>query len=176
MDEQKALPRDAADEQSRSLLEREEIKLRWYQAKLGFWQALWGTMITGGLAVAIPAYVDAYKTTKQIDLKNLEMDNEYIKAFLSQAVSPDIDLRIRMSQYFSYISSGEHRNGWEKFRESLEKRRNEVQELIINEETNILKIKNKPALSIEDKTQVTQLQKRLDWYEAELGKISTAQR
>jgi hypothetical protein len=171
MDEQNELLPQANEIKSKTFLEHEEIKLRWYQAKLGFWQALWGTLITGGLAIAIPQGVEAYKTRQEIALKNLQMDHEYIKTFMSQAVAPDIDLRIRLSQYFSYISSNEHRDGWEKFRVILEKRRGELQEQIINENKGILRIKSKPSLGVEDIAQVDELQRRRDWYESELGKI-----
>lgn len=158
----------------------EEMKLRWYQARLGFWQAIWGTIITGGIAVAIPQAVEAYKirveedkTTQEIALKNLEMDHEYINSFLSQAVSPDIDQKIRMSQYFAYISSSEHRGGWEKFKEYLEKRKGELEGEIIAKNKDLLKLKNKQSLTVDDMAQIDELQERRDWDKSELGKLNT---
>lgn len=179
MDDQNEPPRQNGEIKTTPVIEHEEIKLRWYQAKLGFWQALWGTLITGGFAIAIPqavetykTSVEAYKTTQEIALKNLEIDHDYIKAFLPQALSSDIDQRIRLSQYFAFVSGNEHRDGWTKFREALEKRRSELQELIITENKGILKIKGKPSLNPEDIAVIDELQRRRDWYEAELGKMN----
>jgi hypothetical protein len=46
--------------------DRALLNLQRYQARLGFWQAIWGTLITGGIAVAIPAGVDAYKASLEV--------------------------------------------------------------------------------------------------------------
>ena len=99
-------------------LQRGELRLRGYQARLGFWQALWGTIITGGVAVAIPAAVDSYKAYQErrlkeqdIALKDKELQGKildshqlYISNFLSTALNQDIELRIRFAEYFIAIA------------------------------------------------------------------------
>src|SRR2546430_15828219 len=103
----------APDSSSASPLQKRELELRWYQARLGFWQAIWGTLITGGVAVAIPAGVDAYKAglevqkakeeqklkEKEIALKDKELEGKvldshqtYISNFLNTALNQDIEL------------------------------------------------------------------------------------
>ncbi len=51
--------------------------------RLGFWQAIWGTLISGGVAVAIPAAVDAYKA--QLDLQKAQQDVEFIYEYTATA-------------------------------------------------------------------------------------------
>ena len=80
-----------------------ELELRWYQTRLGFWQAIWGTLITGGIAVAIPAGVNAFKIyqdrklkEQEIALRSQDNDRTYISKFLDTALKPDIEMRIRL--------------------------------------------------------------------------------
>src|SRR5262245_51023906 len=53
--------------------EKREYELRWYQTRLGFWQTICVTLITGGLAVAIPGLVEVYKNFQETRLKQLEL-------------------------------------------------------------------------------------------------------
>jgi hypothetical protein len=75
---------------------------RWYQARLGFWQAIWGTLISGGVAVAIPAGVDAYRISQEASFQREAVKTHYIERFLTSTTTPDIEARIRFTQYFSY--------------------------------------------------------------------------
>jgi hypothetical protein len=184
------------DAATAALLQRGELAFRWYQTKLGFWQAIWGTLITGGLAVAIPAGVESYKVyqerqlkEQEIALKNKEIEGKiqdsdqiYISRFLETALKPDIEMRIRLSQYFSYVSGDKYREGWEKFRVSLIARRNELKTEINSKEALLDKLRLKVpsessnaagSLNVEDQIQRAQLQRELDWDYAELAWIST---
>jgi Lhr-like helicase len=177
-------------------LQKRELELRWYQTRLGFWQAIWGTLITGGIAVAIPAAVEAYKIKieaykisqeqilkdREITLKDKElqgklqdMDQQYISQFLKTAVDPDMEMRLRFSQYFSYVSSNQtSREGWEKFRLALAVRLNELKDQVNQKEADVEKLRAKDSLSLDDKTKLHQLQRELTWDYAELGPLGKA--
>jgi hypothetical protein len=169
-------------------LQKRELELRWYQTRLGFWQAIWGTLVTGGLAVAIPAAVESYKLyqerllkEQEIALKNKEiegklqdMDHQYISQFLKQALDPDIEMRIRFSQYFAYVSgNNSNREGWEKFRKALTDRRDEIRKEINQKETDVQKLREKEgSLSIDEKAQRDRLLRELNWDYSEVGSVN----
>jgi hypothetical protein len=93
-------------------LSRAQLNFERYRTRLGFWQVIWGTLISGGVAVAIPAAVDAYKArleiqksvedqklkAKEIEGKILDSHQQYISNFLNTALNQDIELRIRFSE------------------------------------------------------------------------------
>src|ERR1700745_3408459 len=127
---------------------RTSISLERYRMRLGFWQAIWGTLISGGVAVAIPAAVDAYKARldlqkaqQEVELKQKEIESKaqdlhqtYISKFLDTALNQDIELRLRLSEYFSYVSEQESREQWRKYHEQLEKRRDAIRTSINQKE------------------------------------------
>jgi hypothetical protein len=100
-------------------------ELRRYQARLVFWKAIWVTLISAGLAAAIPGLVEVYKNhqetgLKQIELnikreenegKRIEFDQQYVSKFVDQALIPDVERRIRLGQYFSFVASEKYREG-----------------------------------------------------------------
>jgi hypothetical protein len=171
--------------------DRSELALRWYQARLGFWQALWGTLVTGGLAVAIPAGVDTYKVIQERRVKELEIklkerelalkdkelegtrlaaDQQYISKFVDAATNPDVEARIRFSQYFSFVSSGPYREGWERFFTAVESRRDKIRSEINQKESQIDKLRAKDdSLDIDEQSLLTRLQRELAWSYSELG-------
>ena len=164
-----------------AMLQRRELDLRWYQARLGFWQAIWGTLITGGLAVAIPSAVNSFKIyqerllkEQQIALQDKETDEKYISQFLKTALDPDIQTRIRFSQYFSFVSSDKsNRQGWGQFNDALTKRRETIRIEINQKETEKQKLRAKQgSLSIDDQSKLDQLSRELDWDYAELGAVT----
>ena len=139
-----------------------------------------GTSITSGLAVAIPAAVEAYKLQvesykiqQEISLKRVEMDHAYVNSFINQASTPDMDQRIRVTQYLAYISSDQSQIGWASLRRALEERRKELRNDIMEHEAGIIRLRGKAALTIDDQTQLAQHLQQLEWDEAEIGKIGS---
>ena len=157
-----------------------ELELRWYQTRLGFWQAIWETLITGGIAVAIPAGVNAFKIyqdrklkEREIALRSQDNDRTYISKFLDTALKPDIEMRIRLSEYFAYISGTPSPDEWKKFLSVLTHRRDEIRTQINQKETQVDKLRAKQgSLSVEEQTQRAQLQRDLYWLYDELGAVS----
>jgi hypothetical protein len=170
--------------------QRQELALRWYQSRLGFWQAIWGTLITGAIAVAIPASVEAYKASiereiKQLDIalkgkevelkakeiegKRLDADQQYISRFLTEALNPDIEARIRLSQYFSHVSGDQSKASWAAFFRAVEARRNLIRSEINAKRLELDKLMAKSDLTVEEASRAEELRREIDWYVAETG-------
>jgi lysozyme family protein len=151
--------------------------------RLGFWQAIWGTLISGGVAVAIPAAVDAYKAQldlqkarqevqlkqKEIESKAQDLHQTYISKFLDTALNQDIELRLRFSEYFSYVSEKESTEQWRKYHEELEKRRDAIRISINEKEMGAAKLSAVSKPSPEQQIELLQLRRELDWNYAEVG-------
>jgi lysozyme family protein len=168
------------------------LGLERYRARLGFWQAIWATLITGGVAVAIPAAVETYKARldrdkareerilkeKEIELKGKEIEGklidshqQYISNFLTTALNQDIELRIRFSEYFSYVSDSS-RDGWKNFRERLEQRREDTRSQIHQKEKDLAQLRTSSnKLTVEQQTNLEKLERELNWLYAELGYV-----
>jgi hypothetical protein len=152
-------------------------------ARLGFWQAIWGTIFTGGIAVAIPAAVDWYKTheetklkTLEIALKNKDLEQKvldshepYVSAFLNTALNQDIELRIRFSEYFAHVSDTRYRESWERFRTTLDKRRSDIRAGIDEMEMEADQLRAKRNLNIDELIKLAKLERELGWKYAEVG-------
>jgi hypothetical protein len=163
--------------------EKREYELRWYQARLGFWQAICVTLITGGLAVAIPGMVEVYKNYQETGLKQLELalkekenegkriefDQQYVSKFLDTALRPDVETRIRLGQYFSFVASEKYREAWAKYLEVIEARRNVIRDEINGKQEELQQLRAKPTLNSDEVSRLDRLQRELRWRNSELG-------
>jgi lysozyme family protein len=147
-----------------------------YRLRLGFWQAIWGTLISGGVAVAIPAAVDAYKAQLNLALKQKEIESKaqdlhqtYISKFIDTALNQDIELRLRFSEYFSYVSEKETRDQWRLYHEDLEKRRDAIRISINEQETRAAHLGALSRPSEADQIEIAKLRRELYWNYAEVG-------
>src|SRR5262249_25174648 len=142
------------------------LSLDRYRARLGFWQAIWGTLITGGVAVAIPAAVDAYKARleiqkaqEEIKLKLLDSHQQYISNFLNTALNQDIELRLRFSEYFSYVSDLENGKQWQKFNAALGTRRDRIRSDINSKEMQVERLRaSRASLSVQEQIDLARLE------------------
>jgi lysozyme family protein len=162
---------------------RTSVSLERYRMRLGFWQAIWGTLISGGVAVAIPAAVDAYKARldlqkaqQEVELKQKEIESKaqdlhqtYISKFLDTALNQDIELRLRLSEYFSYVSEQESREQWRKYHEELEKRRDAIRTSINQKEMRAAQLSVVTNPGSEEQIEQLQLKRELGWNYAEVG-------
>jgi lysozyme family protein len=151
--------------------------------RLGFWQVIWGTLISGGVAVAIPAAVDAYKARldlqkakqdvalkqKEIESKAQDLHQTYISKFLDTALNQDIELRLRFSEYFSYVSEPEGREQWRKYHEDLEKRRDTIRTSINQKEMRAAQLSVVTNPNSDEQIELLQLKRELGWNYAEVG-------
>jgi hypothetical protein len=170
--------------------ETQEYRLKWYQARLGFWQAIWGTIITGGVAVAIPAAVEVYKVRaerekvqqesilkqQEVEIKKLEVQLKqqaehatYISQFLSQALNQDIELRLRFAEYFSFLSSGDEQKGWTRFRDDLLKKKQDIRTEIDTLEQDYYGASTGDGY---DELARATIKRKLDWAYREIGYVA----
>lgn len=156
--------------------ERVPLSLERYRLRLGFWQAIWGTLISGGVAVAIPAAVEAYKARLDLAIKRAEIESKaqdlhqtYISKFIDTALNQDIELRLRFSEYFSYVSDKESRDQWRLYHEELEKRRDAIRLSINDKETRAahLGALSKPGEA--EQVELQKLKRELEWNYGEVG-------
>lgn len=147
-----------------------------YRLRLGFWQAIWGTLISGGVAVAIPAGVEAYKArldlaikTKEAESKAQDLHQTYISKFIDTALNQDIELRLRFSEYFSYVSDKETRDQWRLYHEGLEKRRDAIRLSINDKETRAAHLGTLSKPNETEQIEIYKLRRELDWNYAEVG-------
>ena len=154
------------------------LSLDRYKARLGFWTAIWGTLISGGVAVAIPAAVDAYKSNldikkaqAELQVKKLELNQRYVGSFVNTALNQDIELRIRFAEYFSFVSDGEHKSSWDMYYKSLLSKRSDVRNTIPTLQTRVNILKNYDNRNIEESNELFNLSRQLDWLHAEVGYV-----
>jgi lysozyme family protein len=154
-----------------------------YRLRLGFWQAIWGTLISGGVAVAIPAAVEAYKARldlrkaeqevalkqKEIEGKAQDLHQTYISKFIDTALNQDIELRLRFSEYFSYVSDKESRDQWKLYHENLEKRRDAIRLSINDKEMRAAHLGALSKPSEVEQIEVFKLKRELEWHYGEVG-------
>jgi hypothetical protein len=87
-------------------------------------------------------------------------------------LNQDIELRLRFSEYFAAVSDPRYKEGWEKFRIGLEKRRNELRREINQKEKDLDKIRTRRTLlDVSEQSELAQLERELRWYYAELGYV-----
>jgi lysozyme family protein len=167
-------------------LSRAQLNFERYRTRLGFWQVIWGTLISGGVAVAIPAAVDAYKArleiqksvedqklkAKEIEGKILDSHQQYISNFLNTALNQDIELRIRFSEYFAFVSEPSSQTAWEHFRSSLITRRDSIREQINAKEMQLERMRaQRSNLTVEQQIDLSRVERELNWNYAELGYV-----
>lgn len=162
---------------------RGSLNLERYRARLGFWQAIWGTLISGGVAIAIPAAVDAYKARlnlqqaeqevqlkqKEIESKIIDQHEKYISQFLDTALNQDIEIRLRFSEYFAHVSDKETMNQWKLYHNELEQRRNTIRDSINDKEQRVAVLQSLPKPTIDQQIELQRLGRELDWNNAEVG-------
>ena len=163
--------------------EKREFELRWYQARLGFWQAIWVTLMTAGLAAAIPGAVEVYKNRQETKLKEIELklkeeenegkriqfDQQYVSKFVDQALAPDVERRIRLGQYFSFVASEKYREGWGNYFKAVASERTTVRDDINTKQAELRQLKAKPELNADEVNRLDRLQRELHWLNLELG-------
>jgi hypothetical protein len=100
-------------------LERLRIKLERFKAGLDFWKYV---IVSGFVALAIAAIppvfqlatakLEKIKADADRNAKQEEFREGYVKSFLDQGIQQDIELRLRLADYFAAVSTDPVRSGW----------------------------------------------------------------
>jgi hypothetical protein len=135
---------DFADEQAAGSnnLEVKNLELERYKAHLKYKKVI---IISGYVAVVIAlippsfqlatAFLEYVRTTNQLkvdeenrvrdrEVKQDEFRDSYVKEFLDRALSQDIELRLRLAEYFKFVSSSGQ--AWEKYYNELFEKRTAI--------------------------------------------------
>ena len=153
----------------------EGAALERYKATLDFWKHI----IVGGLVAitiaAIPpvfqfatAKLEEAKAAAERSAKQEQFREEYVKSFMEKGLDQDIELRLRLAEYFASVSPPELQVGWIGYRTQLEGKRTKIRD-----EINELEKKWRAMASVPNSNQgdVDELERKLTWDYKELGYV-----
>lgn len=158
-------------------ISEEEISLRRYEARMGVWKVLLGTMVVGLAGVLIPGVVNLTtlalensRSHAELKLAQQTAHRQYIKDFFDTAVNEDIELRIRFANYFKHLSGEEQKALWASYLSDLQSQRSRVREEIDALETRLVDLKKLPDSEM-DIVELDRTNRRLDWAYTEIGYV-----
>lgn len=158
-------------------LSAEELKFRYYDARLGVWKVVLGTLVIGLAGILFPFVVQMYNSTFENERKSIELrlsqqaaHQQYIKDFFSTAINQDIELRIRFADYFANLSGPPQAPLWTGYRDSLKSLRDEKRKKINELEKRLVEFKKLPPERI-DNAEFDLVNRELIWANAEIGYV-----
>jgi hypothetical protein len=181
-----AQPRPAQPEPVLPELEIRKLELERYKARLDYRKFVLASVFAAITIAAIPplfqlatALLEYTKSQAQlrIDQQNREAERlakqeefreTYVKDFLANALNQDIELRIRFSEYFAFVSAESFRKGWTQYHDTLLKHRDEIREQISQLEDEWRRLKESPA---PDNIRVDYVTRTLTWLYNEVGYV-----
>lgn len=158
-------------------LSAEELKFRYYDARLGVWKVVLGTMVIGLAGIIFPFAMQSYNSYFENQRKATELNysqqaahQQYIKDFFSTAINQDIELRIRFADYFANLSGPPQAPLWTRYRDSLKALRDEKRKRINELEKRLVDFKKLPPEQI-DNAEFDLVNRELIWANAEIGYV-----
>jgi hypothetical protein len=176
-------------------IEQQQLELERYKTKMDFLKFVWGSVVAAIAVAAIPPLfqlatavlqnarsdaelrskeqtfraelqVKQQASTAELLSKQQAFRDEYVKAFVANALDQDIELRIRLAQYFARVTTDAFREGWVGYRDDLVSHRNDLQDKIDKVEA---ELKRKTEEQPQDVLTVQQLERKLRWMNKEVG-------
>jgi hypothetical protein len=162
-----------------SILGAAEIELRRYEARLGVWKVILGTLIVGLAGVLIPGAISSYNAyfenqRKEIELRQAQQaaHQQYIKDFFATAINQDVELRIRFANYFANLSGNEQKGQWSTYHTSLVDQRKAIRDNINRLERRLISLESAPKSRRETElwnAEFFEVKRELQWAYAEIG-------
>jgi predicted transcriptional regulator len=157
-------------------LEREKLELERYKIRLDYKKFVLGSVFVALAIAAIPplfqlasAVLEYVKSNRELQVKQQEFHDQYIKDFINNALNQDIELRIRFAQYFAHVATESSREDWVSYLKELTGTRDNIRDQIDTLEKQwILAASRKDR----DEAEVARLQRRLDWAYNEVGYVA----
>ena len=156
---------------------RDEIELRRYEARLGVWKVVFGTLIVGLAGVFVPAAInlttalfDNWRKESEFRLAQQTAHQQYIKDFFDTAINQDIELRIRFANYFANLSGPDQKELWALYLTDLESQRNENRKRINELEERLVQLKRTPEKEL-DVAELDRVVRELNWVYSEIGYV-----
>ena len=162
------------DEQAQIALEREKLSLDLQKAKLDYRKFIWGSVFAAIAIATIPpsfqlatAVLEYVRKNKELDLQQVQFRNDYVNRFISTALNQDVEIRVRLAEYFASVSPPDYRAGWLAYRDRVKDTRDNLRNQIDSMESQFqgLQERSNTANGIEAKS----LLRKLEWAYAELG-------
>jgi D-alanyl-D-alanine carboxypeptidase len=108
------------------VLNAASFRLKRYEVRMDFWKVIIGTGLVGVVAALFPAIVsfyDSWFSSKKVELE-LKVEKQkfyqtFIENFADEGYNQDIELRIRLSNYFSSVADDEYSKKWKLFHDLL---------------------------------------------------------
>ncbi len=154
-------------------LEREKLELERYKIRLDYKKFVLGSVFVALAIAAIPplfqlasALLEYVKSSRQLQVKQQEFHDQYIKDFINNALNQDIELRIRFAQYFAHVATESSRDDWVSYLKELTATRDNIRNQIdtLEKQWNLA-----AGAKDRDEAEVARLQRRLDWAYNEVG-------
>jgi hypothetical protein len=174
-------------DKSDTAIELKKLELERYKAQLDYRKFIFGSVFAAIAIAAIPplfqlgtAVLEYVKSEQQLrldqqnkeaeqDMKSEEFREEYIKDFLSDALSQDIELRVRFAEYFSFVSAEKFKPGWENYKIQLQQYRTAIRADIDKLEK---ELQEKTQSAKADDPSLAELKRHLDWDYNEVGYVA----
>lgn len=170
---------DETESEPVSQLSERDYLLRRFEAVIGFWKVVVGTALVGLASVLIPGAIQfwelQFKERRQeveLNIAQDEAQRDTITQFIDFALNEDIELRIRMAEYFGVVTDEPEQSKWKSYYRDLVERRNTLKKDILDRETRRNQIELTPddARSEEDRVRLVTLRLELAWLYGELGR------
>lgn len=153
------------------------MEFRRYEARLGVWKVVLGTVVVGLAGVLIPgaisfysAYFDNQRKEVELRLAKETAYQAYIKEFFTTAINQDIELRIRFASYFANVSEADQRELWGKYLGALITQRSENRGSINGFERQLVDLKRAGA-DVSNAGLFDEVLRKLQWAYAEVGYV-----
>ena len=154
-----------------------EFELRRYEAKLGLWKVVLGTLIVGLAGVLIPGAISFYtahfenlRKETELGLSQEAAHQQYIKDFFATAINQDIELRIRFADYFANLSGPGQEHLWKNYLTDLKQLRDGNRKKINDFEKKLVDYKKMSPNDI-DNAEFDRINRELAWANAEIGYV-----
>jgi predicted chitinase len=177
---------DVTDNAAQIQLEQRKLKLEYYKARLEYRKFVLGSVFVAIAIAAIPplfqlatAFLEYVKSSQQLQVdkanktadretKQQEFRDDYIKEFLSNALNQDIELRIRFSEYFAFVSTDNFKQDWRGYHTELVRHRDDIRKQIDKMEA---EWQQKAQAKDPDRLDIDRLERNLAWAYKEVGYV-----
>lgn len=157
-----------------------EFELRRYEARLGLWKVILGTLIVGLAGILIPGAIEYWSLGFQERRAQLEMAVEqeknrqdFVSSYVTTALNEDIELRIRFAEYFAAVADDGSVSKWQGYLRTLQAKRESVRTQIDEFEAKVRSLYDQMegSPSIELQIKIALMERRLEWLYREIGYV-----
>jgi hypothetical protein len=156
-------------------LDVQRLNLERYKLELDHRKFVLGSVFAAIVIAAIPpsfqlatAALEYVKGQRDQQMKQEEFYETYVKDFLANALNQDIELRIRLAEYFKFVSVDKFRQGWVDYHRELLDHRTRIRDEINQLEAEWQKTAQAEKAQ-QDGPEARRLVRELGWIYGEVG-------